>query len=340
MFCLAVLVGGGHLWDVIAGPLAEGGQGPFATATTQIKTSLAAIEHGVLHLSPGDLRTGLVGLVWGTPSMLWHAGACWFVTVWGLFALVVLALSLGVQSRYEATLVAQRHAPSFDRLLDESALLAPSFVAAWCTPVAIAAGLGLAIMVGSFVLLNVPVVNILGAIVWGVALAGALGLAVLLLAMATCGALLVPAVAVDGSAGPDAMHRAFATATSRPLRWIGGIVVIVIGLGAGLVLMNVVTSLAAWLATGLGGMWVFNDAFAVQAGAATDASWITTRTAEVLGFWLGLLEWVVAAWVLCYLAAATTRSWMLLRSAVDGTAIEDIWRPGLMRGTLAPVDEA
>lgn len=339
VFCLALLVGGGQLWDACAGPITDQGSlGPFAFATQHVTDALAAVRRGVVQLDPDVMIDGIVAMTWGVPASLWGAGACWFLFVFGLYAVVVLALSFGLQARFEAIVVAERQPPSTDRLLDEFTTLCASFIGAWITPLAIAALLAMAIMVGSFILLSIPLLSIIGAVLWGIVLLLALGLAVTLLGLGISGALLVPAVAVDGCAGPDAMHRAFGLSMARPLRWLWYLVVMSIGLGLGLVIVDTVVALATWLAMGLGGAWVSGDAFtiAVQGDLAETSGWSTTATGEILGFWLVLLQWLVAGWVLCYLAAASTRAWMLLRIAIDCTPIEDIWRPGLMRGTLAP----
>ena len=345
MFCLSILVGSGHLWDAIVGdwvPSLTGhsaSTGPFAFVQAQVMHGLDVVRIGVTQFEATTIVDGVVKLTWDVPATLWAHGAYWFVLVFGAWAVVVLALSLGVQSRYEAILVAERQPPSSDRLIDECGTLATGFAGAWLVPLAMSAGLALVIMVGSAVLLSIPVLNLLGGVVWGLVLLVSLALALLLLALAAGGALLVPAVAVDGCHGPDAMHRAFGGMTAQPLRWLGHVALLAIGLGLGLLLLQTVLTFTASLATGLGGVWVVGDAMVVAdaAAQATDPSWLARSAGGFVAFWLGLLTWVFAGWVLCFLAGSSTRAWMLLRQADDGVSPEDIWRPGLMRGTLAPL---
>ena len=342
-FSLAILVGGGMLWDTCAGPLqGDAGPGAFESATVHVQHALAGVQSSVLDLSPRGVADGLIALTWGTPASLWAAGGQWFVIVWGLFALLVLTLSLGLQSRYEALVVAQCQPPSMDRLTSEVSTLGPAFVGSWLAPLAIAGVLAGIILLGSAVLLNIPVLNILGGVAWGAVLLAALCLALVLLGLAWAGALLVPIIAVDGAAGPDAMHRAATAATTHPFRWVLCIALIGFGLGIGLWLLDLLLAMTAWLAVSIGDAWVLNDAFTVgtDPSASTDAGWITRLTGDILAFWLGLLQWIFAGWVLCYIAAATTRAWIVMRRAVDGTDMHDIWTPDRMRGTLAPLASA
>jgi hypothetical protein len=347
MFCLSILVGSGHLWDAIVGdwvPSMSGqaaSSGPFAYAQAQVIHGLDVIRIGVTQFEATTIITGIVALTWDVPAALWGHGAYWFVLVYGTWAVIILSLSFGVQSRYEAILVAERQSPSSDRLIEECGMLGSAFAGAWLVPLVMSACLALLIMVCSSVLLSIPVLNVLGGVVWGVVLLLSLALALLLLAMGVGGALLVPTVAVDGCHGTDAMHRAFACVTAEPLRWLGHVALLAIGLGLGMLLVQTVLFFTSSLATALGGVLVVGDAMVV-ADAATDAvdpSWSAGTAGGIVAFWLGLLNWVFAGWVLCFLAGATTRAWMLLRQAGDGVSPEDIWRPGLMRGTLAPLPD-
>jgi hypothetical protein len=355
VFCLAVLVGGGHIWDAIVGdwiPVSslepgsvgvhppQGNIAPFELTIRMLESALESIKMGVMQFSPSAVVHGTLSLVAGIPMALWAIGAHWFVLLFGIYALVVLSVSIGIQCRFEAIVVAEHEPPSMDRLIGESASMSGNFIGSWGTPFVIAGVLGVMIMLAGFVLLNIPVINLLGGIVWGVVMLLGLAMAITLLGLAVAGALLLPAVAVDGCSGPDAMHRAFCGATTRPLMWLWYVVLIVIGLGLGLVVVETVLSLTVALITGLGNAWVFNDVFAEVAmshGGESTASWTTAVTASFVAFWMQLLLWLMAGWVLCYLAAATTRAWMMLRLRLNGIAKDDIWQPGLMPGTLAPV---
>ena len=380
VFCLAILVGGGHVWDVIVGSWipaeslspsaarAVAGQAsntiaPFELTTLLIESAMGSIKVGVMQLDPSAIVTGTLSLVAGIPMTLWAVGAHWFIILFGFYALAVLSISFGIQSRFEAIVVAEHEPPSSDRLIGESGAMAGNFIGAWVTPLIIAGVLAFMIMLAGLVLLNIPVVNLLGGVLWGLVVLLGLALAITLLGLAVAGALLLPAVAVDGCGGPDAMHRAFCGATTRPLIWLWYVVLIVVGLGLGLIVVETVVGVTVSVTSGLGETWVFNDVFvevaaeqspvaaaaSASAGvteapspessvaAVPTASWTSVTTASFVAFWMQLLHWLVAGWVLCYFAAATTRAWMALRLRLDGIAKDDIWRPGLTPGTLAPV---
>jgi hypothetical protein len=353
VFCLALLVGGGHVWDAIAGAwidpsLAMGALGPhptevgpFELTALLVESAMGSIKSGVLHLDALAIVDGTVAIMAGIPTILWSIGAHWFVLLFGAYALVVLSVSIGIQCRFEAIVVAEFEPPTTDRLISDTVVMAGNFIVAWATPLIIAGLLGISIMLAGLVLLNIPVIDMLGGVLWGGVMLLGIAMAITLLGLAVGGWLLLPAVAVDGCAGPDAMHRAFSGATSRPLLWLWYLILIVVGLGLGLIVVETVAAATVALTSGLGGTWVFNDVFGeaalAQSGGASEASWTTAVSASFIAFWGQLLSWLVAGWVLCYFAAATTRAWIMLRLTLDGIAKDDIWRPGLMPGTLAPL---
>jgi len=51
-------------------------------------------------------------------------------------------------------------------------------------------------------------------------------------------------------------------------------------------------------------------------------------------FWQTIVVNLVISWVLVYLFSSSTWVYLLLRRAADGQDIEEIWRPGLVPGTL------
>ena len=267
VFCLAAFVGGGHIWDAIVGDWISasslkhglGGHGnvaPFELTMMMFESAIGSIKVGVMQFEPSVIVDGVVSLVAGIPTALWTIGAHWFVLLFGIYALVVMGVSIGVQCRFEAIVVAEQEPPSMDRLIGESGAMSGNFIGALGTPFVILAILALMIMLAGFVLLNVPVLNLLGGIVWGVVMLLGLAMAIVLLGLAVAGTLLLPAVAVDGCSGPDAMHRAFCGATTRPLIWLWYIAIITIGLGLGLLVVETVASVTAALIMGLGDAWV------------------------------------------------------------------------------------
>ena len=85
-----------------------------------------------------------------------------------------------------------------------------NFYSAVLIPLVMAAGLsGVLLVIG--LLMNVPVLNILVSIFYGLSLLMGLGIVLLLFAYAAAGGMLIPAVAVENCDGGDAMQRAFST---------------------------------------------------------------------------------------------------------------------------------
>jgi hypothetical protein len=65
--------------------------------------------------------------------------------------------------------------------------------------------------------------------------------------------------------------------------------------------------------------------------------WHSRWAASAIAFWQALVLCLVAAYVFSFFFTASTKLYLLMRRAVDGQDIEEIWRPGLVPGTLSPL---
>lgn len=187
---------------------------------------------------------------------------------------------------------------------------------------------------GGWALLNWPVVNVLGALLFGLfLLAGAVGAAGLIVYV--LGApLLVPAIACEGSDSIDAIQRSAAYVTGRPLRLVWYALVaagvgILLGFTAGVVAHGTVSFArhGATLLTGDGAAALFIP------GAAADGS--AGVAARIIAFWLGLPGLAAAALLVSYWFCACTVIYLLLRQANDAQDTSEIWMPGVLEGTMA-----
>ena len=218
-----------------------------------------------------------------------------------------------------------------------------AFFSALLVPFVLIALLAIFLLFFGLVLLNLPLFNLLGGVLYGIALLFGLGIAVMLLGYGVAGVLLLPAVAAENCDGADAIHRALAFVVARPLSWMLYLATIFVGLGMGLLLVGTVAELTLSLTRSLVESWTFNETMpivdAMYAGVEppdTNWPWHMGWTAGLISFWSGLVAWAVAGWSFAYMMSASTRAYLLLRLAADGQPEGEIWWPGLIRGTLAP----
>lgn len=322
------------------------GRGPFEATVDWVGLQFARIAEGTLELSPVTVMDAAIDIAWETPRRLWNHGQCWFMLFMGLWTLLLIAIFGGGLCRMEAVKAAggQRLGP-----LDAVEFALSRFVnmfGSLVIPLVLAGVLaGVLLLVG--LLMNVPFLNIIMAIFYGLSLIGGLGIAMLLLGYAACGGLLIPAVAVENCDGGDAMQRAYSYMLTRPLHLILYTGMGLIGLGLGLVLVILLGNAALSVTAGLQGTWAWNDIFSGAGGVIEifstidgpepgHGSWWNGLSGWFIGFWESVVVMLVLGWIFSYCCAAWTRIYLLMRRACDGLEEDTIWYSGLIPGTLAP----
>jgi len=340
MFLLALIIGGGRLWDAAAGS-PEGAAPPFAATMEWTGAASQKIAAATLDLQAGHFIEGVAELLWGTFARLWNEGHTWFLLIFGLWTAAVTAVCGGALCRLEAVRVSTGDPPPLDPALGLAIGRWTAFFGALLIPIVLAAVLAIGLMVFGLILFNIPVLNILGGLLYGLALLVGLGLTLLMLGFAASYPLLLPAVAVENCDGPDALHRGIAYIIAKPLSWMLYLATLMLGLGLGLMLVTTIGQWTLDATTGLVAMWTNGEAMdaATAALAGVEAPPLQgtdVLVAPLVTFWSNMIQWAVAGWAIAYLMAGSTRAYLLLRRACDGLDERDIWWPGLIRGTLAP----
>ena len=345
MFTLALLVGGGRTWDAI---VAEDNPdavtsivAPFESSIEWIGTSGNALVAATTTANPHQFLAAGKKLIWGTTARLWNEGHFWFLVLFGTWTAAVMAFGGGMLCRLEAVHIATGDPPPLNPALAMSLERWVAFFGALMVPFVLIALIALGLLVFGFVLLNVPVLDLLGGLGYGLALLLGLGVTLLLLGFAVACPLLLPAVATENCDGPDAMHRAVAYVLAKPLTWMLYLFTLLLGLAFGLIIVGGVATLTITITEALVGGWVTGNTFEVAAAAmdpsaTAEGSWSTQWSAGLIAFWNSLVQWVVAGWAIAYVMGASTRAYLLLRYTIDGQDEAAIWWPGLIRGTLAP----
>ncbi len=340
MFTLALLVGGGRLWDAAVTSDASV-KGPFAVAIEGYGEAADDIIHATLSVDVRDFVKAVGEMLWQTPANIWNSGHRWFVAFFGLWAAAVLAFGGGLLCRLEAVTVAQGRPAPLDPAFAMTVTRWPAFFMALLIPCVLIAMLAIALLLFGLLFLNIPILNVIGSIFYGMALLLGLAMALLLTGYAVAGLLLLPAVATENCEGPDALHRALAYVVAKPLSWLLYLFMIMLGLALGLMIVISIAELTTYLTQELVDLWTFNDTMPVVEAAmrgkdAPDASWHVHWTGTLIGVWTGLIQWAVVGWAIAYIMAASTRAYLLMRRACDDQDERDIWWPGMIPGTLAP----
>jgi hypothetical protein len=274
---------------------------------------------------PWELELGT--LVAGMAAF-WEAGSTLVVArfpvstiVLGLPMLVVALIGWGALSRSAAfefgigtvepgpVLVAKaiRRLPS----LAGATLGLPVFV---CV---IALGMGIL----GWLLLGLPVVNILGAVLFGGALLITLILVPLWAAWCLGFPMLAPAVMCEGPDAFEALQRAMAYIFAKPLRYL---VYCVILLALGVVMVTVLMLLLAGadaLASGATALFLDAQTAAIVTGAAPADGELTgsaAAAARIILFWKAALGLILSAFIVSYYASASSVLYLAMRSLVDG----------------------
>jgi hypothetical protein len=212
-------------------------------------------------------------------------------------------------------------------------------------PLLIAAFLVVLLLVGGWFLM-LPWVDLLGGLLYGVALLIGFGVVFLMVGYALGFSLLVPAVACENCDAADAQQRAYAYVLSRPLHLLGYGVILIVGLVLGFVLaslfavallnvtgalLDAVTANAA--VSGAHGFALFDLSPGQTASVPlqTHSEW----SAWLVVFWQTVVVSLVAGYVFANYFGASTIIYMLMRQACDGQDMTEIWQPGVVPGTSA-----
>lgn len=187
--------------------------------------------------------------------------------------------------------------------------------------------IGLALAAGSWALLSVPVLNIVGAVLFGLALLVGVLLVLMLLGLGLGNPLMPAAVACDDADAIDSVQRSLAYCLGRPLRaalyWVILVVQSAVVLALAYAAIVATLALTGFVAAYFGGAGLKQ----IVAGDGLGLGWSDRTAAWIIGVWesLAVLLWGGLAVSLHYCGA--TVLYLLLRRLVDNQGVTDIWMP-------------
>ena len=189
---------------------------------------------------------------------------------------------------------------------------------------------------------NVPVLDVLGSIIFGLALFGGFVVALILIGLAGGFNLLYPAIAVEGSESFDALSRVYHYVFFRAWRLIFYNVVALVYGAATYLFVGALIFLILMVTQKFAGSFVWASAPGVadrfelimpppqvgQLGYELDWSSLAGSaavTAALIKVWSFVLVALLGAYAVSYYYCAQTWIYLLLRRAADGTEYDDVY---------------
>jgi hypothetical protein len=237
-----------------------------------------------------------------------------------VFALFGATISRGVATEFTAARITEWP----NDLRSSTRKLAWSFTAL-VAPLALAGLLIGIVILGGFTL-GVPVVNIVGALLYAVALILCLVALFILILHALALPMIVPALMCEGTDGYDAVQRSYAYIIARPLRLLAHAALLLIMGAVSIVLVRIVAEgaidLTDWAASQL------NSDAGVRVLHGHEELTATQPAAHaIIEGWRAVIQTVVAGFAFSYFFAAGTVLYLHARRICDGQGTADIWNP-------------
>lgn len=349
-------------------------RGTFEATSEYVTTSFHRVLNGVLSASPRDVLVGAYSLFVRTPVALWQRDKP-FALLFGLLFVIIVALGGGAISRMAACEIATGERLRIRDAVDFALVAWPRLLVTPMLPLVIVAVLGL-VLAAAGAVFTLPWIDVLGGVLYGLALLVGLVIAVLMVGYAAGFSLLIPAVAVENCDAADAQQRGYAYVISRPFHMFGYLLTGLVGLTIGYLLVVFVALVVVTVSTAMVGWWGPANAAVQGPGEGVlldvlrqvahggpvdgandgDAAGSVARApmelrqvppdtaherwaASGVLFWQKLVIGLVASYVVAYFFAASTIIYLLIRKKCDGQDITEVWRPGMIPGTLTPIPD-
>ena len=319
-------------------------QGPFEASALFIASSWNSIVDGALHFEPVQMWQGVVAIVWELPQLIWNAGFHWFITLYGLLFVYVLCIGGGAISRMQAVQHARGQRISIPEALEFSTSRWRSLFEAVLGPAMVVAFFSVLLMVLGLVLLNVPWLNILGGLLYGIFLVCGLVISLVAVGYCVCFPILIPSVVIEHCSGSEAVQRSFAYLVSKTLYFIGYLALLIIAMVFGYIVVRLITNLTLDATAGLVGAWTFNQSL-VGAGSMSEhaiptfgGAWYETSASWFVTFWETIVHDFMIGWICSGFFSVSTTMYLLMRKNCDGQDTRDIWWHGVEQGTAIPKD--
>jgi hypothetical protein len=320
-------------WGVTGLAPDAGLKSPLTILSERQQAGVDALASGAIHASPLQAVAAWYALHIG----LWRA-AIQESPIVSIVLLLLLAPIIGVCggaiSRSVAVDTAASLAIGFRESLAFSLRRWLAFTFAVLIPLIFVAMLCVLLLAIGAATLFAKGVDVVGAVLFGPMLIVGILISLLLVGFAAGSSMLIPAVSAECTDAADAVQRVYAYMLGRPGRLLlyAGLLILI-----GVVAFMFVTwltessaELTARLSTAALPDARFSDLF--------DPGPNNSTATTIILSWVWLLRIIVAGWVASYFFTSGTLMYLLLRRINDQQDIREIWLPGLIPGTLAPIE--
>jgi len=270
----------------------------------------------------------------------------------GPIVLAIWLTMLGAISRITACELTQGQNLTWNEGLRFTVPRWRSLMGAILGPLVIVWFIAAALVLGGWVLMHLPGLNILGGVLYGLFLVGGFLATIILVGYAFGHNLFIPAVVCEGTDAIDAIQRGYTYFFAKPVRLIFytacGMVGLVVAVTVVLLLVRWTIGFAAEGASVWAGpeghnmVWrgTFDAISSVPGlfgvGEATDAPVKTWAAgAALIRLWTTIpVILVLAAYLSCGMSVCTA-IYLGMRRVCDGQDWSELWVPGMIAGTMA-----
>ncbi|HJN71330.1 MAG: hypothetical protein HOC93_07680 [Phycisphaerae bacterium] len=313
--------------------------GPFESSASFVSSKWNAIVDAALNLDAVGSWQGVVSIVWELPQLLWNAGHHWFISVYGFILLLVISVGGGSIARMQACQHARGDRLSVKGAVQFSTQRWRASLLALTAPGMLVAGVSIGLVLFGLLLFNVPVLNLIGSILYGVALLFGLLIAIVAVGYAICWPMLVPAVAVENCEGGESVQRSFAYMFARPLHLLGYLVVLVVGLVLGFIIVRLISTMTLDFTANLVDAWAFNQSLGNAGAIQTDGIpalgliWYESAASGLVTLWETVVHDFMIGWLFSGFFSSSVMVYLLMRHQCDRQDTHDIWWDGTIVGS-------
>jgi hypothetical protein len=280
----------------------------------------AAAEPGVV----GALLTMIIGI----PSQLWNDHPWFFLLLVGSSLVIKLFLGTAI-ARLAATQACFDRSVGLFETMQFTWPRAPWTVICPLIPLVIAGVFWLVLAIAGAALFNLPGLNVVGGLGFGLMLLVGFAAACLLIFTALGAGMMPSALAVEGTDAFDVVSRVFNFIMNRPAKYLLLTAVIVIYGALTYLVVGLVLFLTLWFTRAAAGVWA-SDLATMMPPPQLGEPAPTLRLDDTVGDTVVATTWLIRVWsallfglsiayAISYFFTAQTWLYLLLRRDVDGT---------------------
>jgi hypothetical protein len=293
----------------------------FLAVGYRLNTIAQNLIESALALDPLDFAQSIGSTAWTIRDTVMESPLISLII--GLPLIAILSVAGGSISRSAALEFATGRFASRDDTLGFTLRRIRQFVGAVIGPIVLCVIIFLLIAVGGL-LLSVPALDVVGSILYAVALCMGIFATVVLMLHVLALPMIIPALAIEGTDSFDAIQRSYAYVIGKPLRYLS-YTLILLFLG---VLSAAVFTLVAhgsiemtdWAAS-------FFASDSTQRVLTNEGEMGATKATanSIIEIWRTIIKLFVAGYVISLFFTSSTMLYLVIRRICDGQDVNEVW---------------